>query len=195
MALRKPKLPVWSDLLIYADQELMAFALLYNAGLNIPAMVHAGQAVEKYLKALALSVDDPESRTERPETHLWLKTYDVGYLVQRCGCIYPYYKDPDVLEALYRFSGFEQVSRFPWTEDSRKNSFGKKDIGPFFEIVKNLRSDVPIDEDDYPLALLVRGHRQKTPNEKISMAIADLQKIAVVGLRKLFPFVNDLVRW
>lgn len=191
----KDRQPVWSDLLFHADQELMSFALLYNAGLVIPSLFHAGQAIEKYLKALALSVNDPDSTSESPDSHLWLRTYDVGYLVQRCGSLYPTYKEPEVLEYLYRFNHFEQISRFPWMEGSRKNPLTKKDIAAYFDIIKSLRNDVPIEEDDYPLALLIRGYRQKTPDEKISMSIADLQRIAVASLKKIFPMINELVRW
>ena len=191
----KDRLPVWSDLLFHADQELMSFALLYNGGLVGPSLFHAGQAIEKYLKALALSVNDPDSVGEGPDSHLWLRTYDVGYLVQRCGAAYPGYKEPEVLEYLYRFNHYEQISRFPWQEGSRKSPLSKKDIAAYFDIIRSLRNDVPIDEDDYPLALLIRGYRQKTPSEKISMSIADLQRIAVASLKKIFPMINELVRW
>ncbi len=191
----KNRRPIWNDLLTHADQELMAFALLYNGDLVLPSLFHAGQAIEKYLKALAVSVDEADESTADPEGPPWLQTYDVGYLVQRCGAVFPGYKDPEVLESLYRFNTLEQVSRFPWMTGARKNPFSKKDIAAYFDIVKSLRNDVPIDEDDFPLALLIRGYRHRTPDEKISMGIADLQRIAVASLKKICPTINELVRW
>jgi HEPN domain-containing protein len=59
---KKPA-PLWGNFIGYADWDLLAFGWLYLGGIRVPAYYHATQAVEKYLKALALSIIDPSVTT------------------------------------------------------------------------------------------------------------------------------------
>jgi hypothetical protein len=51
--------PIWGSFILYADYDVLAFALLFQGGLHVASYYHATQAIEKYLKALALSIVDP----------------------------------------------------------------------------------------------------------------------------------------
>lgn len=188
--------PIWGELLVGADMDLMAFSLLYQGKLFIPAMYHASQAQEKYLKCLAFSIKKPgEDLEDSLEGNIWLKTCDVGYLVQRCGSIHPFYKEDDILESIYRFARCEDLSRYPWVSKYKAAAFTIEDIPRYLKIIQHLRTDIPIEDDDYPLGLMLRGYFHKTKKPVTTASIADMQKIAAVSLKRLFPGVDGLVRW
>ncbi len=190
-----PKNLLWGDFIFYGDQDLLSFALLYSGGLAVPAMFHASQVIEKYLKALALSTvadaDDPRSCEDFP----WLKTMDLGYLAQKCATKFPFYIHQDTLNLVYRYARFDKVARFPWHEKRYGSGFTVEDQPVFFELVSRLRRDINIPVDDFPLGLLVRGFPQNSPKAIIHRPIADLQRIALATLRKTFRKVDEMVRW
>lgn len=188
--------PVWGDLVFFADHDLLSFALLYSGGLAVPAMFHATQALEKYLKGLAVSLalTEPAHADKTLDDFIWLRTMDIGYLAQKCGGRLPFYRQQGILDNLYRFSRFDWVSRYPWMVQHCQG-FTADDLNPFHELIHRLRNDIPIIIDDFPLGLLVRGYSMKDPEKPLGRPIADLQRIAVAALKKTFAGVNEIIRW
>jgi len=191
-------MPKWGNFVGAADEDLLAFALIMQAGrtlLNI-AMYHLTQATEKYLKALVLSIIDPKGETETFHTQRrLLRTHDLVKLADFCGQEFPYYKRQDVRDNLKRFTFFDQAGRYPWTQDPILYvRFSTSDIPIFEEIVFNLRNDIPIDIDDYILGMVLRRSYHKQPNELLDREDLNRLQITVDSLRKCFRNPDGLVR-
>ncbi len=73
----------------------------------IASYYHAGRALEKYFKALALSIKDPGGETETVLNNSWLRTHKLDALARRCADCFPYYGQPEVQAHLKRFSEFD----------------------------------------------------------------------------------------
>jgi hypothetical protein len=187
--------PLWGNFVYYADHDLLSFGLLMKGGLMVPAMYHGTQALEKYFKALSLSIIDPKGETETFSGNNWLRNHSLEYFANRCGVQYSYYIQPDILDHLRRFSEYDQAARYPWVNTQYSNGFSTADIPVFEELIRNLRSDLPIISDDYPLGILVRGHHHLDPKTPINTSLDNLLKLAVISLREIFSNVDILVRW
>ncbi len=66
---------------------------------------------------------------------------------------------------------------------------------PLWELVRHLRTDLPIRVDDYILGMLVRGHHQGQPNSRASGQMYAMLGRPAAALRRIFPSVDDIVRW
>ncbi len=187
----KPEL--WGNFIHYADQDFLAFGLLSVGGLYVLASYHGTQAVEKYLKALALSIIDPTGVTATPMTEPWIRTHDLEKLAKRCGTNLPFYAQQSTLDLLKRFAEFDQLARYPWVDQKHGNGFTTADIPIFGELILQLRKDIPITCDDYMLGMEVRGHShlKKIVHPSWSM----YPHHAVEALKSVFPNINDFVRW
>jgi HEPN domain-containing protein len=177
----------------YADLDLLAFAYLWQGGLRVLGYYHAVQAIEKYLKALALSIIDPDGTVETPSTSKWLRTHDLSKLTERCEKQHPYYGQDRIKAILKRFTEFDQLARYPWVKQELGNGFTSADQPIYVELITHLRKDIPIQLDDYPLGIQVRGFHQGHP-EYVPGFLSDLAP-AVAALRTIFPDIKDLVRW
>jgi hypothetical protein len=60
--------PLWGSFLFHADFDVMAFGWLLSGKLTDQALYHAIQAIEKYLKTLALTIVDPEGDVATAKT-------------------------------------------------------------------------------------------------------------------------------
>ena len=155
---------------------------------------HAIQSVEKYLKALALSILDPDGVTETALNKTWIHTHDLAKLARRCAAHFPFYGQPEIQARLKRFSEFDQAARYPWAKQKLGNGFTSADVPLLCDLVRRLRTDLPIKVDDYILGMLLRGHHQTHPE-----TTANLQTLAefgrcVAALRRVFPDVDSIVR-
>jgi HEPN domain-containing protein len=186
--------PLWGNFVSYADWDLLSFAWLYVGGLRVPGYYHATQAVEKYLKALALSIHDPDgvSETALNNRHLW--THDLEELANLCAGRFPFYRQPDILARMKRFTEFDQVARYPWTQQTLGNGFTSADVPLFWDLIQHLRMDLPIKVDDYILAMLVRGHHQGRPDASANAYMMAELGAGLAALRKMFPDVDKIVR-
>ena len=188
--------PLWGNFVAYADQDLLSFAYLYSGGIRVPGYYHATQAVEKYFKALALATIDPDGRTETTLAKLnspW--NHKLPDLAKICATTFAYYGEAEILKTLMRFSEFDQVARYPWVRQNHGNGFTSEDIPLFWDLIRRLRTDIPIKTDDYLLGMIVRGHHQGKPDAKTnSFLVADLQECSL-ALRRMFPDVDTIVRW
>jgi HEPN domain-containing protein len=191
----KPPPPKWGNLVYHADYDFIAFGVLLYSFVFEPAYFHGAQAIEKYLKALALTIFDPsESKTE-DEWRKFLKkfSHNLAKLGNYCCNQYPYLKDEKTISALTRFSEFNSITRYPWVE-SKLNPLGTSEDIPIFDLIKNLRNSLPIIYDDYPLGIYVRGYFYYNIDHKIDPAnhpiIREIEK-----LRIIFPELNSLVRF
>jgi HEPN domain-containing protein len=100
--------PLWGNFVAHADWHLLSFAWLFRGGLHVQSFYHATQAVEKYLKALALSIVDPDGKTETVKNNPWLLSHSLERLASRCATQYAYYGQPEILTRLTRFSEFDR---------------------------------------------------------------------------------------
>jgi hypothetical protein len=186
--------PLWGNFVAYADWDLLAFAWLNEGGLRVPGFYHATQAVEKYLKALALSIPDPDGVTETPSNKKWLHRHELDKLAMRCAAKFPFYGNPEIQAQLKRFSEFDQRARYPWTKQELGNGFVSSDVPLLCDLVRHLRIDIPIKVDDYILGMLLRGHHQGHPDEtSANLDDAELER-CVAALRRIFPGVDAIVR-
>jgi HEPN domain-containing protein len=132
--------PLWGNFIAHADEDLLAFGLLIRGRLHGLAFYHGVQAIEKYFKALVLSILDPAGTKETPSTQKWLKTHDLEKLANKCKDAFPFYGESGVLHNLKRFTEFDQASRYPWVEQVLGNGFSSDErlaikeprIGQFF---------------------------------------------------------------
>jgi hypothetical protein len=183
--------PLWGNFVFYADYDLLSFGLLIKGRMFVPAMYHGTQALEKYFKALALSVIDPLGTTETFNGNPWLRDHNLESFARRCGTQYSYYIQPDIIDHLRRFSEYDQAARYPWVNQQYGNGFSGDDIAVLEEIICHLRNDLPIVRDDYPLGMYVRGHHQLNTE---SVFRSDDHLVVVNALREVFHNVDALVR-
>jgi HEPN domain len=189
--------PLWGNFIHHADRDLLAFGLLAYAQMYPEAFYHGTQAIEKYLKALYLSIKDPDGHTATPETEKWIKGKDghnLEKLAQKCGVKYSYYIQKDVLNHLRRFTEFDQLARYPWVDQKYGNGFTSADVSHFGEIACRLRNDIPIQIDNYMLGMEVREHfhnTEKSPHQ----AWPYYSHQAVTALSCVMPDIKSFVRW
>jgi HEPN domain-containing protein len=185
--------PLWGNFIAYADDDLLAFGVLIHGGLYVPAYYHGVQAIEKYLKALVLSILDPSGTIQTPITQPWLRTHNLEKLAIQCKDTHTYYTQSDAIANLRRLTEFDQGTRYPWADQILGNGFSGEDVQIISDMCKRLRNDLPIQRDDYKLGIEVRGYfhgdRLKTPpgNQFHSHE-------AVKALRKVIPSLDDFVR-
>lgn len=187
--------PLWGNFIYHADYDVLAFSWLCHGGFLTQGYYHAGQAVEKYLKALALTIIDPDGKTETALNNRWLHTHDLLKLAARCASSYRFYALPETIEWLLRFGEFDQAARYPWVRQAHGNGFDGSDMPRLFFLIQRLRTDVPIKLDDYPLGMLVRGHHQGRPDLRITQREVRMYGPSVAALRRFFPETDRIVRW
>lgn len=187
--------PLWGNFVAVADKDVVALACLWQNALLVPAFYHATQAVEKYLKALALSIIDPDGLRETPRTNDWLFDHDLCRLADRCKVQLPYLGEASVQTDLRRFTEFDQVARYPWAQQKHGNGFSSVDLPIFLDLIARLRSALPVERDDYFLGMVVRGHHQGHPEATIQDAEMPARTQWLKALRLFWPNVEGLVRW
>jgi hypothetical protein len=186
--------PLWGNFVAYADSDLLAFAWLYAGGLRVPAYYPATQALEKYLKALALSVVDPDGMKETVLNNGWVRTHDLLRLGERCSDTYKFYGEAPVRARLKKFAEFDQVARYPWTSQLHGNGFTSEDVPAILDLISHLRSDLPILLDDFLLGVVLRGHHHGHPECKTNEYLMSDLAGPVSALRTLLPKVDMIVR-
>ena len=180
--------PLWGNFVAHADEDLLAFGLLMQDNLHSLAFYHSTQAIEKYLKSLALSIIDPLGSVETPSTQP-ITTHNLENLANKCKGSYPYYGQSNVQAHLKRFTEFDQLSRYPWVSQKLGNGFSSDDIAVIYDICKNLRQNLPIVKDNYKLGMELRGYfhgdRSRTVSNERSVS-------AVNALRKTFQNIGNI---
>jgi hypothetical protein len=188
--------PTWGSLIFYADFDVLAFALLFQGGLFIASYYHAVQALEKYLKALALSIADPVGTKRSHPTHKrLLNSHNLVALADLCAADYPYYKTAIARKALVRFSDFDQATRYPWVTKPMSSGFTGADVPILCELLLRLRNDIPIVRDDYPLGMFIRGYHHNHPEEPTNATWIAIQAPALAAARAIIPKIEQMVRW
>lgn len=187
--------PLWGNFVYYADHDMLAFCLLAWGGLYLQAFYHGTQAIEKYLKALCLSIIDPLGTTDTPTTQPWIRTHDLVKLARRCEQKFPYYGQPEFIAHLERIAEFDQATRYPWVLRKYGNGFTGADIPIFEEITHRLRNDIPIIVDDYPLGMEVRGGYFHGDGNTPHPGWFHYPHAAIEALKQVFPSLNEFVRW
>ena len=188
--------PRWGSLVYHADHDFIAFGILIVGGLFVEGFYHGVQSIEKYLKALALTIYDPSQLKSNEECINWLRKYshNLEKLGNYCSSNFLYFSKPKTNETLKRFSEFDKATRYPWVERTLGNGFSGSDIPVFFDIIKNARNSLPISIDDYPLGIYVRGHHYENVNYKIDDPLSQPIINSVKKIKRIFPEIEKLVR-
>jgi hypothetical protein len=185
--------PLWGNFVHYADFDLLSFAWLYVGGLRVPSYYHATQALGKYLKALTLAILDPDGVKETASNKKWIITHDLEKLAKRCVDNFPFYGQAEIQARLKRFSEFDQAARYPWTQQQLGNGFTSSDVPLLCDLVRHLRTDLPIKVDDYILGMLLRGHHHGRPEaSKYPQVLAEFGG-CIAALRFVFPNVDGII--
>ncbi len=189
--------PRWGSLLYHADYDFISCGVLFLNFLMVEGFYHSTQAIEKYLKVLAITIYDSNEKKSKDEWNKFLKkfSHNLKELGDYCSQKYPFYKQKDIINYLKRFSEFDQATRYPWIERNLGNGFSGDDVNVVFKLVKQLRNDIPIQTDDYPLGILIRGYHHHDENKKKLENIIFLEHKKVVSkLTEIFPNICDLIR-
>ncbi|MCK4821238.1 hypothetical protein KA005_36065 [bacterium] len=193
------KPPQWGNFIYHADMDLQAFACLNRDGIYTLSKYHAVQSIEKYLKALALSIEDQDGKKSGEITkdkNSWVRTHELHKLAERCARKYPYYGDNNTLQILDHLSKLDQYYRYPWAEKQMGNFSSANDIVSIVQLIAKVRRDIPIIRDDYPLGMLIRGgHQSQVSKESWDLDQITSQSRVISALSILFKDVDSLVRW
>lgn len=187
-----PRPPLWGNFIAHADDDLLAFGLLVRGGLMTLGFYHGVQAIEKYLKALVLSIIDPAGTHATPKTQKWGGTHNLEKLAGQCQTKFPYYAEPGVIANLKRFTEFNEATRYPWVEQKLGNGFSGEDITVIGEMCKRLRQDLPISVDNYKLGMEVRGYFHGDRSKR-DPAWRHYSHEAVNALRAVLPDLKEFV--
>jgi hypothetical protein len=126
---------------------------------------------------------------------IWLREHDLFEIARQCAPQFPYYVQPEVTVKLERFSEFDKVARYPGIKQLHGNGFTSEDIPVIWDLIRRLRTDIPIPCDDYPLGMFVRGHHQGHPEFKVYSHVIAERAGCLAAFRRMFPDVDNIVRW
>jgi hypothetical protein len=142
-------LPLWRQYVVNADDDVLAFAVLYEGRLMKHAFYFGTQAIEKYLKALALSIIEREGGDTSPKANPWLTNHPLVSLANHCAKVRPFYTELETRRILNRFSEYDITARYP----RPKWKFTTEDRPILERLLREIRKDLPIELDVFPLAL------------------------------------------
>jgi len=189
--------PRIGNLIGYADEDVISTAILFQKGALEHAYYHAVQALEKYLKVLAICIFDKNFEKSDDDWVKFLKKYshNLSKLGGYCSHDHPFFAQKDTIVELEKYSEYDQATRYPWVEMNKSNGFSSEEIKTFFKLLKELRNNIPINVDNYALGIMVRGYSHKDLKKKmINSPIFLLQRQALGDLIKTFPKIDELVR-
>ncbi len=188
------KFEKWGNFVKSADTDLLALGVLQISEQQTLAIYHGVQALEKYLKALKMSILDPSGSFATADTEKkWIKTHSLSKLAQKCQPQFPFYIDPIVLKNFKKYSEFDQATRYPWVLTELTNGNSTDDLRLILDYIKQARQDIPITKDDYPLGLSIRGHFHRKNEQTANVSLGD--QFAVLTLRKLRSDLDEFIRW
>lgn len=90
-----------------------------------PELLHATQSVEKYLKALALSILGRGGISATTANTRGIKHHSLPQLAMYCASTFSRYAEPEIVARLERFTEFDQATRscVTYTDRSSKTVF------------------------------------------------------------------------
>jgi argininosuccinate synthase len=190
----KNKHPQYGTFIYDADTHLLSAGSLGLTNMR-HAYFHITQAIECYLKAFLLQVENPYgyvSKNDKSKN----KSHNLKLLASSLPTKYEFYREPRIVKALEEYSAYNEAARY---SDSSKldKGFNSSELKLMQEIINNLRNDILmlIEIDDYPLGIAVRGSHFRSPNEIIQniTIIAEREKADL--LKKIFPELDKFVKW
>lgn len=141
----KRKLRAWQKFLIAADEDLLAFAAVYEAHLMEKAYFFAQQAIEKYLKALILKGRQRAGMSVKSRA---MHTHKIEVLLTWCRQLDPNFTLPATKSARLRITRLATITRYP----SRGRRFSSAEVPLFERLVGHIRGALKLRRDYYPLA-------------------------------------------
>ena len=181
--------PRWGNYVFDGDKDMLAFGVLWENQLIAKAYYHTVQAIEKYLKALVLSVSDPAGTID-PTTVKGIRTHKLVDLAAECGSD-PFYSDPTTTIILDRLSRYDQATRYSLVNNPVLAGFSTADLPVIVALIKKIRMDLPLALDDYPLGVEVRGFLDVSQRDE---SWVHWSHSAVASLLRVIPDLRDFVR-
>jgi hypothetical protein len=191
---------MWGNFIGHADDDLIAAALLHSADCFELPYYHAQQAIEKYMKALAIAIVDPDGTSSYDQHRRWCEGragHDLVKLASRCAAANPFYTEPATTALLEKVQEWGTCTRYPWVETEHYGKSGD-DLPVIENVVLHLRGiDLPIVRDDYWLGMIVRGRHHLHPEATPFTAEPWLsrRRHQLDALNAVFRNVSALVRW
>jgi hypothetical protein len=161
------RLRPWQSFLRFGDEDLLAFAALYEAYLMDKAFYYAQQAIEKYLKAVILKYRQRAGhsvsmrRTKKPRNPML--SHDLAKLVRLHREHEPGFRLPTTFRELDKITRWERTPRYP----SQRRRFSSEDIELVERLVRHLRGTLRLRRDYWPLArgLAVTAELHRTEHD------------------------------
>lgn len=169
--------PLWGNFVYHADKDLLAFSLLLKEGELPLGFYHGVQAIEKYMKALALSELDKKDIFNLFNTKgkSWIKTHDLNNLENHLPKNFiPSMKD--LSDTLKRLMEFDQATRYPWVERTKGNGFSGSDIEIIAKICKEFRNALPVKDKKYPIDFYLSDKYYDNLNDAIKDSVSEYMR-------------------
>lgn len=183
--------PQSGSFLGHADDDLLSAAVLHHHDRWVHALYFGVQAMEKYLKAQYLTIHEAfgiggyEAYTQnKPLLH----THDLGKLHRAIIAL-----DPSVVpfpweDELQHLSELNMATRYPYVIRREGAGMCGSDIELCYLLALHIRPAIVCPQDNYPLAMALRGFRLDEPSSPSPNEPAKL-------LKELFPDAESLIHW
>jgi hypothetical protein len=174
-----------------ADEDVLSAAVLNHHGQWVHSLYHGVQSIEKYLKARFFTLHEAAGRRgyaaynqheQMLRTHNIPKLYAAIKNIDKTGLDFPWESE---LPAL---SEFDQATRYPYVERKVRNGMCSSDIELCYLFALHVRPAAVSANDNYPLAMAIRGYRLDSPADPSPTK-------AAVLLKEYFPDADSLIWW
>jgi HEPN domain-containing protein len=174
-----------------ADTDILSAVVLQHYDQWIHSLYHGVQAIEKYLKAKFIALHESKGKNGYEvykQNERLLKTHNVLKLWNRVESLEPSYQSFPWKDELSMLSEFDQVTRYPYVEQKVGSGLCSSDLELCLLVALQVRPNTVIQQDNYPLAMALRGYQIEEPTDVKPTPAAQI-------LKDYFPDANALIWW